>query len=100
MTESFVKPETTPKSQNSQTTGNLFRRLFAIPEVGVLLPLVGFVIIFYMINPAFLNPDNIAAMVRAMSFIGVIALGQTLFNDLGCLRSIGRFCGRIGCDRL
>jgi len=94
MTESLVKPETTTKPQTSQTTGNLFRRLFAIPEVGVLLPLLGFVIIFYLINPAFLNPDNIAAMVRAMSFIGVIALGQTLLMISGAFDlSVGSVAG-------
>jgi ribose transport system permease protein len=94
MTDSLIKPETTTKPQTSQTTGNFFRRLFAIPEVGVLLPLVGFVIIFYLINPAFLNPDNIAAMVRAMSFIGVIALGQTLLMISGAFDlSVGSVAG-------
>ncbi len=94
MTDSLIKPETTTKPQTSQTTGNFFRRLFAIPEVGVLLPLVGFVVIFYLINPAFLNPDNIAAMVRAMSFIGVIALGQTLLMISGAFDlSVGSVAG-------
>lgn len=77
MTDSLLQPEAPAKPRDSHVTGNFFRRVLAIPEVGVLLPLVGFIIIFYLINPAFLNPDNIAAMVRAMSFIGVIAMGMT-----------------------
>ncbi len=94
MTDSFVKPETISERQTSQTTGNLFRRVFAIPEVGVLLPLVGFIVIFYLINPAFLNPDNLAAMVRAMSFIGVIALGQTFLLISGAFDlSVGSVAG-------
>jgi ribose transport system permease protein len=94
MNESLVKPEQANKPQTSQNFTNLFRRLFAIPEVGVLLPLVGFIIIFYLINPAFLNPDNIAAMVRAMSFIGVIAIGQTLLMISGAFDlSVGSVAG-------
>jgi ribose transport system permease protein len=94
MTDSIAKPETTPKPQASRTVGNFFRRVFAIPEVGVLVPLVGFVLIFYLINPGFLNPDNIAAMVRAMSFIGVIALGQTFLMISGAFDlSVGSVAG-------
>jgi ribose transport system permease protein len=94
MTDSVAKTEPTAKPSASRSGGNLFRHLFAIPEVGVLLPLVGFVIIFYLINPAFLNPDNLAAMVRAMSFIGVIALGQTFLLISGAFDlSVGSVAG-------
>ncbi len=94
MTDSLAKPEATPIQKPSRSAGNFFRRLFAVPEVGVLLPLLGFVIIFYLINPAFLNPDNIAAMVRAMSFIGVIAMGQTFLLISGAFDlSVGSVAG-------
>jgi ribose transport system permease protein len=94
MTESLAKPEATPQPQASRRAGNFLRRVFAVPEVGVLLPLLGFVVIFYLINPAFLNPDNIAAMVRAMSFIGVIALGQTFLMISGAFDlSVGSVAG-------
>jgi ribose transport system permease protein len=94
MTDSLIKQETTSRPQNSRTFRNLVRRVFAIPEVGVLIPLLGFVLVFYLINPAFLNPDNIAAMVRAMSFIGVIAMGQTFLMISGAFDlSVGSVAG-------
>jgi ribose transport system permease protein len=94
MTDSLIKQETTSRPQNSRTFRNFVRRVFAIPEVGVLIPLLGFVLVFYLINPAFLNPDNIAAMVRAMSFIGVVALGQTLLMISGAFDlSVGSVAG-------
>ena len=94
MTDSLIKQETTSRPQNSRTFRNFVRRVFAIPEVGVLIPLLGFVLVFYLINPAFLNPDNIAAMVRAMSFIGVIAMGQTFLMISGAFDlSVGSVAG-------
>ena len=38
MTDSVIKPETTSKPQESRTIRNFFRRVIAIPEVGVLIP--------------------------------------------------------------
>jgi ribose transport system permease protein len=94
MTDSPAKLEKTAKPQTSQATGDFFRRVFAIPEVGVLIPLLGFILLFYLINPGFLHPDNIAAMVRAMSFIGVIALGQTFLMISGVFDlSVGAVAG-------
>jgi len=94
MTDSSVKQETTVKPQSTRFSGNFLRRLLAIPEVGVLIPLLGFILLFYLINHAFLNPDNIAAMLRAMSFIGVIAMGQTFLMISGAFDlSVGAVAG-------
>jgi ribose transport system permease protein len=94
MTDSLAAPETTPKPQSSRATENFFRRVLAIPEVGVLIPLLGFIIVFYLINPIFLHLDNIAAMVRAMSFVGVIAMGQTFLMISGAFDlSVGSVAG-------
>ncbi len=94
MTDSLAKPEVTPKPQTSHATQNFFRRVLAIPEVGVLIPLLGFILLFYLINPIFLHFDNIAAMLRAMSFIGVIALGQTFLMISGAFDlSVGNVAG-------
>jgi ribose transport system permease protein len=56
---------------------NILRRIFAIPEIGTLIPLIFFIIIFQLVNPIFLSPMNVATMLRSMSFVGIIALGQT-----------------------
>ena len=74
-----LKPESkTPKARES-----VFRRIIAIPEVGILIPLIGFVLFFYLINQTMLAPKNIANMLRAVSFVGVIALGQTFLMISG-----------------
>ena len=59
------------------------RRIFAIPELGVLIPLLLFIAFFYILNPIFLSPKSMANMLRALSFVGIIALGQTFLMISG-----------------
>jgi ribose transport system permease protein len=97
MTDSLARPEAAPQQTAQQSTGNVVRRVLAVPEVGVLIPLIGFIIIFYLINPGFLNSENIATMVRNMAFIGVIALGQTFLMISGAFDlSVGSVAGLSG----
>lgn len=94
MTDSLAKPEVTSKEPTRKTGGYFLRHMFAIPEVGVLIPLIAFVLTFYLINPTFLSSGNLAAMVRAMSFIGVVAMGQTLLLITGAFDlSVGSVAG-------
>src|SRR4026207_134556 len=53
-------------------------RLFAVGEVGVLAALVVIVLFFYILEPAFLSNRNIRAILTVVSFIGIIAIGQTI----------------------
>lgn len=55
----------------------IYKRLLLIPETGIIVPLVVFAIVFRSIDPTFLGANSIAAMLRAVAFIGVIAVGQT-----------------------
>ena len=71
------------KSSPLTVIRSAFRRLFAIPEVGVLIPLLAFILIFYALNPVMLAPKNVANMLRALSFVGIIALGQTFLMISG-----------------
>ena len=71
------------KSSISTVIKNAFRRLFAIPELGVLIPLLLFIAFFYILNPVFLSPKSMANMLRALSFVGIIALGQTFLMISG-----------------
>jgi ribose transport system permease protein len=94
MADTPAVPESSSKSTSASGAKNLFRRLLGIPEVGVLVPLLGFVLIFYIINPVFLSPISITTMLRSMSFIGVIALGQTLLMISGAFDlSVGSTAG-------
>lgn len=58
-------------------------RLVAVGEVGVLLALIVLVAFFYMMEPAFLSERNIRAILRVVSFIGIIAIGQTILLVCG-----------------
>lgn len=74
---------TKPKDSPLAFVRSPLRRVFAVPEVGVLIPLFLLILLFYAINPTMLAPKNIANMLRALSFVGVIALAQTFLMISG-----------------
>ncbi|MDQ3558707.1 MAG: ABC transporter permease [Pseudomonadota bacterium] len=53
-------------------------RLLAVSEVGVIGALALLVLLFYAMEPAFLSDRNIRAIFTVVSFIGIIAIGQTI----------------------
>lgn len=59
------------------------RYVFTVGELGVLAPLVVAVVVFSVLNPSFLSRGNIVAMLTGMSFIGIIAVAQTLLLIAG-----------------
>lgn len=82
------------KPQTSRKIVNFFRRIFAVPEIGVLIPLIGFIVIFYALNPTFLSPQFVTTMLRTMSFVGIIAIGQTFLLISGAFDlSVGSVAG-------
>lgn len=52
--------------------------LIAIGEVGVIAALIVLVAVFDILQPAFLSDRNIRAILQVVSFVGIIAIGQTL----------------------
>jgi ribose transport system permease protein len=70
------------------------RQALTVPEAGILIPLVAFTLLFYALDPALLSRNNIGAMLRGVSFVGVIAVGQTLLMIGGELDlSVGSVAG-------
>ncbi len=70
------------------------RRLLTVPEMGILVPLVAFALIFLGIDHTFLRPNSVAAMLRAVAFIGIIAVGQTWLMVAGEIDlSVGSVAG-------
>jgi len=69
-------------SASLQGSGPPFRdrltRLIAVGEVGVLLALLIVVCFFFVLEPAFLSARNVRAILQVVSFIGIIAIGQTI----------------------
>ncbi|MBM3845917.1 MAG: ABC transporter permease [Verrucomicrobia bacterium] len=69
-------------------------KIWSIPEVGLLVPLILFTIVFYWLNASFLGSNSVAAMLRAMAFVGVIAVGQTWLMIAGGIDlSVGSVAG-------
>lgn len=57
--------------------------LAAVPEMKRVVVLVVIVAVFAYLNPAFLRLGSIAAIVQAMAFVGIVAVGQTLLIIAG-----------------
>lgn len=64
-----------------------FRRrligLIAVGEVGVLAAMALLVGFFWLMEPAFLSERNIRAILNVVSFVGIIAIGQTILLVAG-----------------
>lgn len=70
------------------------RKLWAIPEAGIFVPLLVFTLVFFCLNQSFLGPNSVAAMLRAMTFVGIIAVGQTWLMIAGGIDlSVGSVAG-------
>ncbi|MBI3852897.1 MAG: ABC transporter permease [Verrucomicrobia bacterium] len=70
------------------------RKLWAVPELGVLVPLVICTLLFYGVSHSFLSYNSVASMLRAMAFVGVIAVGQTWLMIAGEIDlSVGSVAG-------
>jgi ribose transport system permease protein len=57
--------------------------LIAVGEVGVIAALLVLIAVFYVLQPAFLSDRNIRAILQVVSFVGIIAIGQTLLLVTG-----------------
>jgi ribose transport system permease protein len=62
---------------------NRLRRALAISEASVLVSLAGLVLVFWLLEPAFLSGTNVRSMLSAISFVGIIAVGQVLLLVAG-----------------
>lgn len=76
MAEGVVAREAQTSSRASP--GDRLVRMLAAGEVGVLAALIIIVAFFYVLQPAFLSERNIRAILTIVSFVGIIAIGQTV----------------------
>ncbi len=67
-------------AQGARATGlrKIVMRLVTGGEVGVIAALVLLSTFFWMIEPAFMSARNVRAMLNVVSFVGIIAIGQTI----------------------
>lgn len=78
----------------SRAAASVLKRILAVPEVGILLPLAAFALLFYALNPLVLSGGNLVAMLKGMSFVGIIVVGEALLLVVGELDlSVGSTAG-------
>jgi len=84
---------TKPQSDAGISWGAL-RRVLAAPEIGVLIPLVVFVALFYSRNNVMLSQENITVILKTISYVGIVAVGQGLLMIAGEIDlSVGAVAG-------
>lgn len=67
----------------STTLRQIGTRLLTGGEVGVIAALALLTAFFYALEPAFMSPRNIRAILNVVSFVGIIAIGQTILLVAG-----------------
>lgn len=80
MAEANVTP-----SLGAQPTGSrkILMQLVTGGEVGVIAALVLLTLVFWLMEPAFLSQRNVRAILAVVSFVGIIAIGQTILMVAG-----------------
>jgi ribose transport system permease protein len=73
MEDASTARQAAPVSWRSRLIG-----LVAVGEVGVIAALVLIAGFFYLLEPAFLSGRNTRAILNVVSFVGIIAVGQTI----------------------
>ena len=63
---------------NKYRTGTSWRKYLQIREVNVLIALIFMIVIMSVASPYFLKQDNLFNILRGMSTIGIMAIGQTM----------------------
>lgn len=70
------------------------KRLFSIQEAGIFVTLLVLVVTFQLINPVFLSAGNVAGILRAMAYTGIMAVGLSICLIAGTIDiSVGAIAG-------
>jgi ribose transport system permease protein len=72
-----------PTSRQGAGGGSFIRRLLQTREFGVFLALVALLVLMRFLTPYFWKADNIFNVLRGMSTIGIMAIGQTMIIITG-----------------
>ncbi len=78
-----IAASATSDDQAAVTRRGRLLGFIAIGEVGVIAALILLVALFTAIEPAFISERNVRAILRVVSFVGIIAIGQTMLLVTG-----------------
>lgn len=71
------KTEIKQKSDSAQSKSNLWQRIMSKREMGMAIPLVLLIVIVGIVNPVFLDVDNILNILRQTAFTFIIGVAMT-----------------------
>jgi ribose transport system permease protein len=57
---------------------SLVKRWSTQPSAAIFIVMIGLIVVFQLANPVFLSPINVATMLRALSYSGIVAVGMAL----------------------
>ncbi|KAA3660231.1 MAG: ABC transporter permease, partial [Chloroflexi bacterium] len=78
MQQTELAPKTTPNGNGSNRTMNSIKRIFQAREMGVIVALIILLVAMRFLSPYFWKSQNIFNVMRGMSTIGIMAIGQTM----------------------
>jgi ribose transport system permease protein len=82
------------KGTNAAGKKGLLRRAFAVPEVGVMIPLIIIVVIVSLVQRDFYKINNITSILKGVSFYAMVSIGITMVILLGHIDiSVGQVAG-------
>jgi ribose transport system permease protein len=64
--------------QVKKNDSSFVAKIFSVQEVGSLIPLIALILLFYLLNHAFLSAPNIFSVLKVLAFYGIVAVGETL----------------------
>jgi len=74
-------------------------KILSVPEMGALIPLIGFALLFNYIRSDFLAPDNIPHLIRANVSLGIVIVGSSILMIAGeidlSVGSVATLCGAM-----
>ncbi len=72
---------------------NPLRKVFELQEITVIVPFIVLCVVAVILNPVFVNPNNIVAMAKMMALYGFLAIGQTFIIIVDEIDiSVGSMC--------
>jgi len=86
--------EETSKIGVTHAARKVARSVLNIQEVGVIIPIVVFLLLFASINPAMISQVNLTVILRTIAFTGVVAVGMSFLIIAGEIDlSVGSVAG-------
>jgi len=83
--------------ETTESTQRVFKKISSNKEVGILIPLIAIIVVTSIINPVFLEPENLVNLLRSISITLIGAIGMTFVLISGGLDlSVGSILGLSG----